>query len=85
MFSGLLQPTHIAFVLVVALLVFGPRRLPEIARSLGHGLRELKGSLAGLGDDHQDQPLVADEHNTPRDGHESDRAKASRPAPSSET
>jgi sec-independent protein translocase protein TatA len=38
---------HIAFVVVLLLLVFGARRLPEIGRSLGSGLRELKGSLEG--------------------------------------
>lgn len=85
MFSGLVQPTRIVFVLVLALLVFGPLRLLEITRSLGHGLRELKESLAGLGDVHQDQPIVAVKHNSLRGAHDSGPAKGSRPAPSSET
>ncbi len=38
-------------ILVVALLVLGPKRLPEAARSVGRGMRELKDSLAGVGDD----------------------------------
>ncbi len=51
MFTGLLQPSHIIIVLVIALLVFGPKRLPELGRSLGHGMRELKSSLDSHHDD----------------------------------
>jgi sec-independent protein translocase protein TatA len=42
---GLDNPLHIAFLLVVLLLVFGARRLPEMGRSLGSGLREFKDGL----------------------------------------
>ena len=38
-------------VLVVALLIFGPKRLPEIGRSLGRGMREFKDSVTGRADD----------------------------------
>lgn len=38
-------------ILVVALLVLGPQRLPEVARSVGKGMRELKDSLSGVSDD----------------------------------
>ena len=48
--SGILQPTHLIFVLLVALLVLGPKRLPEVGRSLGKGIREFKGSLSGVKD-----------------------------------
>jgi sec-independent protein translocase protein TatA len=44
---GLDNPLHIAFLLVVLLLVFGARRLPEMGRSLGSGLREFKQSVSG--------------------------------------
>jgi sec-independent protein translocase protein TatA len=37
----------LAVILIVALLVFGPRRLPEIGRSLGEGIREFKDSITG--------------------------------------
>ena len=44
---GLDNPTHIAFLLILLLLVFGAKRLPEIGRSLGSGMRGFKDSLSG--------------------------------------
>jgi sec-independent protein translocase protein TatA len=44
---GLDNPTHWIPILVVLLLVFGARRLPEIGRSLGSGIREFKGAITG--------------------------------------
>ncbi|WP_036725083.1 twin-arginine translocase TatA/TatE family subunit [Patulibacter minatonensis] len=52
--SGLLQPTHIIVLLVIALLVLGPKRLPEVGKSLGEGLKSFKSSLDG----HDDEPQV---------------------------
>jgi sec-independent protein translocase protein TatA len=46
---GVLQPTHLAIVALVAFLVFGPKRLPELARGLGESMREFKRSLHQLG------------------------------------
>jgi sec-independent protein translocase protein TatA len=44
---GLENPLHIAFLLVILMLVFGAKRLPEMGRSLGSGLRGFKDSLSG--------------------------------------
>jgi len=44
---GLDNPLHIAFLLLVVLLVFGAKRLPEMGRSLGSGLRSFKESING--------------------------------------
>ena len=45
--TGLTQPTHIILILLVALMLFGGRRLPEIGRSLGTGMREFKDTISG--------------------------------------
>jgi sec-independent protein translocase protein TatA len=47
--TGLTQPWHVILILIVALMLFGGRRLPEIGRSLGTGMREFKNSIAGHG------------------------------------
>jgi sec-independent protein translocase protein TatA len=46
---------QIAIVLVIALLVFGPKRLPELGSSLGRGMREFKDSISGNHDDDDDK------------------------------
>ena len=61
MVGDILQPTHLLFVLVVALLVLGPKRLPEVARQLGNGLRDFRSAISGEGHhapDTSDQVLV---------------------------
>jgi sec-independent protein translocase protein TatA len=55
--TGLLSPAHIAILLLVLLLVFGAKRLPELGRSLGSGLREFKHTLDG--DQDPEQPTLA--------------------------
>jgi sec-independent protein translocase protein TatA len=45
MFEGLFQPQHLLIILVVALLVFGPRKLPELGKGLGDGIRNFKDSM----------------------------------------
>ncbi|HLH14785.1 MAG TPA: twin-arginine translocase TatA/TatE family subunit [Solirubrobacteraceae bacterium] len=44
---GLDNPLHIAFLLILLLLVFGAKRLPEMGKSLGHGMRGFKDALSG--------------------------------------
>ena len=48
--TGLLNPTHIAILLIVVLIVLGPKRLPRPGRSLGRGMREFRDGIAGRGD-----------------------------------
>jgi sec-independent protein translocase protein TatA len=61
----LVTPTHLIFLALLALILFGPKRLPEIGRSLGTGIREFKGSVTNLGDTGsepvQAQPVVVSE------------------------
>lgn len=56
MFTGILQPTHLVILLVVALLFLGPKRLPEAGRAIGEGLKEFRSSIAGS---HGDDPRIA--------------------------
>jgi sec-independent protein translocase protein TatA len=50
-FTGLESPTRLLILLGVVLLVFGAKRLPEIGRSLGTGMREFKDSISGRDED----------------------------------
>jgi sec-independent protein translocase protein TatA len=57
-FAGNIGPTELIVVLVIALLVIGPKRLPEVGKSLGKGMREFKDSLSGESrDEDEDKPL----------------------------
>jgi sec-independent protein translocase protein TatA len=49
-------PMELVVVMVVALLVFGPKRLPELGKSLGSGMRTFKDSLSG--DDENEDPAI---------------------------
>jgi sec-independent protein translocase protein TatA len=59
---GLDNPTHIAILVVVLLLVFGAKRIPEIAKSLGSGMREFKDSVSGGTSSTTLAPPVAPHH-----------------------
>jgi sec-independent protein translocase protein TatA len=73
MFNGI-GPMELVIVLVIALIVLGPKRLPEVGRSLGRGMREFKESVTGTGRDDQDDlddddvahTLPANPANTPK-------------------
>jgi sec-independent protein translocase protein TatA len=45
MFEGLFQPMHLLVILGIALLVFGPRKLPELGKGLGESIRGFKDAL----------------------------------------
>jgi sec-independent protein translocase protein TatA len=45
MFEGLFQPMHLLVIFFIALLVFGPRKLPELGKGLGEGIRALKNGM----------------------------------------
>jgi sec-independent protein translocase protein TatA len=47
MFEGLFQPMHLLVILGIALLVFGPKKLPELGKGLGEGIRGFKNSFNG--------------------------------------
>jgi sec-independent protein translocase protein TatA len=47
MFEGLFQPMHLIMIFGIALLVLGPKKLPELGRGLGESIRGFKGAMAG--------------------------------------
>jgi sec-independent protein translocase protein TatA len=47
-------PLELVVVLIIALVIFGPKRLPELGRSMGKGIREFRSSVSGKGDDDDD-------------------------------
>jgi sec-independent protein translocase protein TatA len=48
-------PLELVVVLIIALVIFGPKRLPELGRSMGKGIREFRGSISGKNDDDEDE------------------------------
>ncbi len=56
MFEGLFQPMHLLVVLFIALLVFGPKKLPELGKGLGDGIRSFKDSMRNT----EEAPAKAD-------------------------
>ena len=64
MLSGI-GPTEVIIVLVLALIVLGPKKLPEMGRSLGKGMREFKDSISGRDDDAAALPAAPDQEVTP--------------------
>jgi sec-independent protein translocase protein TatA len=58
MVGDIIQPTHLLFILVVALLVLGPKRLPEVGRQLGNGIRDFRAAISG---EHEERHPVVEE------------------------
>ena len=58
MFDGLFQPMHLLVIFFIALLVFGPKKLPELGKGLGEGIRALKDGMK----DHDTKPEIKPEN-----------------------
>ncbi|HTZ89436.1 MAG TPA: twin-arginine translocase TatA/TatE family subunit [Alloacidobacterium sp.] len=59
MLDNLFTPTHLLIILVIALLIFGPRKLPELGKGLGEGLRGFKDGIKGATNEPPKQENVA--------------------------
>ena len=56
MTTGLLNPTHLVILLIVVLIVLGPKRLPQAGRSLGRGMREFRDGITGRDEPSEEAP-----------------------------
>jgi sec-independent protein translocase protein TatA len=65
MFEGLFQPMHLLVIFLIAILVFGPKKLPEIGKGLGDGIRAFKDSMRNKTDG--DEPGSNHPDGTPPD------------------
>ena len=61
MLEGLFQPTHLIIIFAIALLVFGPKKLPELGKGLGEGIRALKEGMK----DNTSAPTTTEASKTP--------------------
>ena len=65
MFTSILEPSHLIIILIVALVLLGPKRLPDAGRALGQGLKEFKSSISAA---HEPAPEITPAHrNTHQD------------------
>ena len=58
MITGLLTPSHVVILLIVVLVILGPRRLPQAGRALGRSMREFKEGITGHGTDGTEADLA---------------------------
>jgi sec-independent protein translocase protein TatA len=75
--DNILQPTHLLLILVVALLVLGPKRLPEAGRALGKGLRDFKSAVSG--EEHEPHQEIVSQASTVEAAHEHEPTQAKEP------
>jgi sec-independent protein translocase protein TatA len=61
MFEGLFQPTHLLVIFGIALLVFGPKKLPELGKGIGEGIRGFKSAVKEEEKPANDKPIIAAE------------------------
>ena len=66
MLTEILQPTHLLILLIVALIVLGPKRLPDAGRALGQGLKEFKSSISVGHDDNRNPRAASHPQDPPR-------------------
>ncbi len=59
MLDGLFQPTHLIIIFAIALLIFGPKKLPELGKGLGEGIRALKEGMK------ENPPAAAEQNKAP--------------------
>jgi sec-independent protein translocase protein TatA len=64
MFEGLLQPTHLLVIFGIALLVFGPKKLPELGKGIGEGIRGLRSAMRER-EDGSDKTTIAGHDSIP--------------------
>ncbi|HMJ23348.1 MAG TPA: twin-arginine translocase TatA/TatE family subunit [Terriglobales bacterium] len=59
MLEGLFQPMHLLVIFFIALLVFGPKKLPELGKGIGEGIRALKSGMSGIKETSEEPAKVA--------------------------
>jgi sec-independent protein translocase protein TatA len=77
---GALRPWHIAVLVVLLILLFGAKRLPDAARSLGRSMRIIKAETRGLADDDVDAKAEAQSGRTPLTGTIDDNKPSEKPS-----
>jgi sec-independent protein translocase protein TatA len=65
MLEGLLQPTHLLVIFGIALLVFGPKKLPELGKGIGESIRGFKSAMKER-EDASDKTAITDHDSSPR-------------------
>jgi sec-independent protein translocase protein TatA len=65
MFEGLFQPMHLLVIFGIALLVFGPKKLPELGKGIGEGIRGFKSAMKEEGKPASVEPIIAGDQSRP--------------------
>jgi sec-independent protein translocase protein TatA len=66
MIEGLLQPTHLLIILIVALFIFGPKKLPELGQGLGKGIRSFRDSMKNINHDEPEKTPASKDTDLPK-------------------
>ncbi|SRR6266498_2706624 len=74
-------PLEIAIVALIVLVIFGPKRLPELGRGLGKGMREFKDSITGKDEERKELKASADTQTSGQAAAPPEQAAATAPAP----